>query len=105
MNNIEDKYPTLITLKGLGLPEASFGKDKKNKGKIFYLNISYASLCFLISSLTNSLTLGRFITFPEELVNCLCSLSLLSLLTLLNLFTLYIIYLFLNYTLKGFRVY
>ena len=31
MNNIEDKYPTLITLKGLGVPEASFGRDKKIK--------------------------------------------------------------------------
>ena len=29
MNNIEDKYPTLITLKALGLPEASFGRDEK----------------------------------------------------------------------------
>lgn len=37
MNNIEDKYPTLITLKGLGLPEASFGRDKKNKGKFAFI--------------------------------------------------------------------
>lgn len=37
MNNIEDKYPTLITLKGLGLPEASFGRDEKIKVKIFTL--------------------------------------------------------------------
>ena len=34
MNNIEDKYPTLITLKGLGLPEASFGRDKKIKANL-----------------------------------------------------------------------
>ena len=35
MNNIEDKYSTLITLKAYGVSEASFGRDKKNKGKKF----------------------------------------------------------------------
>lgn len=28
MNNIEDKYSTLITLKALGVSEASFGRNK-----------------------------------------------------------------------------
>ena len=46
MNNIEDKYSTLITLKALGVSEASFGRDKKIKVKIFTLISHVPSYAF-----------------------------------------------------------